>query len=294
MHNKSYIYIYLDPRKQGNFNYHNSAYNLSFDHEPFYVGKGINDRCYQGIKIALRKKGKCLKSNKIKSIHFDNEEIIVKKIYENLSNDEVNQYEIDIIKLIGRKIDNCGPLTNICPGGEGGGAKHSKEWKEKLSKRVIQYDLNGNELNRYNSIKEAAKELNIAGGQISKVCKHVPRYNTAGGFKWEFENPLHIEQYYPNTTVIPKFNKKHSKQTILKLSKPKKWKTKNGKHPLHGKHLKSKYPPILQFDLENNLIKEWSSIVELHSSTNYNFGFLLTVLKNNKGTAYGFRWKFKN
>ena len=57
--------------------------------------------------------------------------------------------------------------------------------------------------------------------------------------------------------------------------------------------MKSKYPPILQFDLENNLIKEWSSITELYRTTNYNFGFLMTVLKNNKGTAYGFKWKFK-
>lgn len=37
---KFYIYVYLDPRKIGNYNY----FDYKFDYEPFYVGKGSNDR----------------------------------------------------------------------------------------------------------------------------------------------------------------------------------------------------------------------------------------------------------
>lgn len=125
------------------------------------------------------------------------------------------------------------------------------------------------------------------------MCKHYKRYNTAGGFKWEFENPEHINKL-SYTDTIPNIIHKHSNDTKILMSKPKKWKTKDGKHPLFGKRLKSKYPPILQYDLEDKLIKEWSTIIDLYKTTNYHFSFILQTIKNNKGTAYGFKWKFKS
>ena len=41
--NKYYIYIYLDPRKPGNYKYN----NLCFNYEPIYIGKGKGYR-YRG------------------------------------------------------------------------------------------------------------------------------------------------------------------------------------------------------------------------------------------------------
>jgi hypothetical protein len=44
-----YVYVLLDPRKEGSFNYN----GFSFNYEPFYVGFGKNDRDMQHIKDAF-------------------------------------------------------------------------------------------------------------------------------------------------------------------------------------------------------------------------------------------------
>ena len=41
----------------------------------------------------------------------------------------------------------------------------------------------------YNSIREAAKMCNIERNTISKCCKKIKNYNTAGGYHWEYYVP---------------------------------------------------------------------------------------------------------
>jgi hypothetical protein len=43
--NSFYVYIYLDPRKPGKFHYG----EYCFDYEPFYVGKGKDNRMFTKI-----------------------------------------------------------------------------------------------------------------------------------------------------------------------------------------------------------------------------------------------------
>lgn len=53
------------------------------------------------------------------------------------------------------------------------------------AKSVLQYDLKGNFIKRYDTLREAMKETNVLESKISLVCnKH--RKN-AGGFIWKFE-----------------------------------------------------------------------------------------------------------
>lgn len=55
--------------------------------------------------------------------------------------------------------------------------------KKGSCKTVEQYDLDGNLLNTYYSISEAARSINISTSVLSRTCNH-PTY-TAGGFKWK-------------------------------------------------------------------------------------------------------------
>jgi hypothetical protein len=123
-----YIYVYLDTRKKGSYSYG----EFHFDYEPFYVGKGINDRYLSHLRIAKgSRKGKNNRViSKIKSILNDCFEPIILKVIENLSKIDYSSYEILTIKTIGKSCDGLGPLLNTTDGGDGGitwiGEHHNK------------------------------------------------------------------------------------------------------------------------------------------------------------------------
>ena len=53
-------------------------------------------------------------------------------------------------------------------------------------KKVNQYDLNGNFIKTWNSIKEAGIVLGICPSTITKVCKKKMHFKTYKGFKWDY------------------------------------------------------------------------------------------------------------
>ena len=57
--------------------------------------------------------------------------------------------------------------------------------RNNTGKKVIQYDLNMNKLNEFDSAMEAGRVLNICSGTIGSCCNH-GKCSTAGGFKFEF------------------------------------------------------------------------------------------------------------
>ena len=55
-------------------------------------------------------------------------------------------------------------------------------------RKIQQYDLEGNLLNEYNTIKEAAEAIgrNNGYGNICRCLNHQPHFNTAYGYVWEY------------------------------------------------------------------------------------------------------------
>lgn len=125
--NNFYIYIYLDPRKPGNYNYD----HLSFTFEPIYVGKGKGNRDMYHYKYYCDNEILYRKLKKIKELDL---EPIIMRITENLSEADALSKETELIKSIGRLNLNEGTLCNLTNGGEGSaGLMQTLEHKQKNS-----------------------------------------------------------------------------------------------------------------------------------------------------------------
>ena len=264
--NKFYVYVYLDPRKEGEYNYG----GLCFNAEPFYVGKGSGYRCNVGIKDDKNYKSK-FKHNKIKSIFRSGFIPIIHKLYENLTEAETIRIEIDTIELIGKVNDGKGPLVNITNGGDGmSGYKHKEEWKSKLSKPIIQYDLNYNFVNEYLSIKEASLQTGILKQNIGACING--RYKKSGGFIWKYKDPMYKLQGH----LKSKFNMpKHKPETKEKIGQS---------------NLKS----IIQYDLNGHFIKEWKSIKDASVNLNILQSGISNCCLGVYRTSSGFIWRYNN
>lgn len=109
-----YIYIYLDPLKPGNYIYD----DLLFNYEPFYVGRGKNNRYKvhtQKYKLNLKSK----KNLKINNILENNLNPIIYFYSTGITFENSLILEKEIISKIGREKLNNGPLTNLTSGGQG-------------------------------------------------------------------------------------------------------------------------------------------------------------------------------
>jgi hypothetical protein len=196
MEKSTYIYIYLDNRKEGHWEFS----GVTFNYQPFYVGKGKKYR----LKHHLQPKSLLennIKNNTIKAIIKETNELPLHyKIFENLTFEESNEIEMEIIKHFGRINIKTGILSNMTDGGEGFKnmffteetkikmskiAKGTKTYGNNgMSKIVEKYDLNGNLLERFNSLREAGESLNRDFKNISSNCRGVSK--TAFGFVWKY------------------------------------------------------------------------------------------------------------
>lgn len=79
-------------------------------------------------------------------------------------------------------------------GGFHRGKPHSKSWNEKIGLaheiKIDQYDLGGNLIATWRSLKDAADTLHIPRGNICRVCKG--ERHSAHGFIWKYHNELEV------------------------------------------------------------------------------------------------------
>ncbi len=141
MEKRYYTYIYLDPRKPGFYEYSlNNNEKLTFNYEPFYVGKGTGDRIYRHKYKSKEKRRQHMLSKINKIMIESNKEPIKIKIKDNLTNDEAYILEEIVVDKIGRLNDNKGPLINKTKGGYGSnGYVYTKETLEKMSNSMKTY-----------------------------------------------------------------------------------------------------------------------------------------------------------
>jgi len=68
------------------------------------------------------------------------------------------------------------------------------------TKRVEQYDKNGNYIRTFNSILEASKESGASDRHISCVCKG--KRKTTGGFIWKYETKQEVQNDCDGKTIV--------------------------------------------------------------------------------------------
>lgn len=198
-----YTYALLDTRKKdGPYVYG----EYSFEYEPFYIGKGKGGR----FKHHLQNKKKEFDTNTLKRsiickiIEETKNDPECIKVVQNLSEHNAFEIEKELIKLIGRRDLNLGPLANLSDGGDGQsgripwnvGITHSPETKAKLSKSRIGMKIsqeqkikteNSRIKNTYklispdgkefviDNLTKFSKEHNLHPSTISKVCRGLKR-----------------------------------------------------------------------------------------------------------------------
>lgn len=152
-----YVYALLDPRKPGPFRY---SYWV-FPYEPFYIGKGKNNRANDHI---LRPYEKSFKATLIRKLLRLKLTIPVKIIRANLTEQDALELECKLIPKIGRRGLNEGPLTNLTDGGDGLSnvedstrKKMSRSGKRK-HKRILRQEPEKEEARR-RKISESMKAL---------------------------------------------------------------------------------------------------------------------------------------
>ena len=137
------------------------------------------------------------------------------------------------------------------------GNKQSKEWIQNSAntrkRKVNQLTLKGVFIKEWAGLRDIEKTLNIKNSNISLCCSKSQK--TAGGFKWEY------------ATNEPRKKRKYS---MIKNRKP-----------------------ILQFDLENNFIKEWSSIADGARALNLTASHIGSCCLGKRNTHGNFKWKYK-
>jgi hypothetical protein len=255
----------------------------------------------------------------------------------------IKQKEIEFIALYGRKNLGKGSLVNLTDGGEGtigyvvsiGARKKISEnswYRGKFgknhpnSKRIYQYDLNGNFIKEWDSLADVGREFN-------PITKRIPNFKQSRfkGFIWKYkfegvkiEGINYIDGIRRRVEAVEtpiyqydlngKFLKKFKSLTIAANSvdgsisglgscltrKNKRyldwfWYTEYlGEHVFINEKLNTK---IDQYDLNDNFLKTYNKSIDIIKE--YNLGKhayrdIKNACLNNNKTAFNFKWKYNN
>lgn len=217
----SYLYILFNLTKPGIFEYN----KYKFNYEPFYVGSGTYNRIFDYAN-----------ENMINKSLLSEKYNLVRKLYEthkledfvyifkvSKSKEEIDILEKEFIHIIGRKINNTGPLLNTLDGDIFSNNEISKKYNESrntpeflgyLSSMVKEKQWSGEKGDvRRKEHSKKFKEINPSRKHYFLRCKDGNFYIFGSLRQWCKDNnySLNILRTYENTGIIvKKFEKDNS------------------------------------------------------------------------------------
>lgn len=142
--------------------------------------------------------------------------------------------------------------------------KHNKEWvdrvAEKHNKPVTQFSLNGEFINKYNSIKEAVLSVHNSasnGTLIGSVCNG--KRKSAYGYLWKWDDETNY--------IIP-------------------YTSNVNRHKLNGNI------SVVQIDINNKIINKFYSIKEAAEITGCDNSTIIKCCRGKRKTTGGYMWKY--
>ena len=168
------------------------------------------------------------------------------------------------------------------------GLKHSDIWKKTLSKPILQFNLEGNLLREYNSVKEASELTGIIKQNIS--ANLTGKYKSAGGFIWKYKDPSgSLQGHLKNSFKMPK----HSEETKKKMSSSSK---KGDDHHMSKKigNLHPKSRKIIQKSLEGETIKIWDSMSDIKRELGFTPSNICRCCQGSVKRIGGFKWEYSS
>ena len=109
-----------------------------------------------------------------------------------------------------------------------------------------------------------------------------------GKVKNFYVHRLVTDAYLPNPNNLPQVNHKDENKANNCLQNLELCDAKYNNN--YGTHIEKIKKPILQYDLEGNLVREWPSATDVGKEVKSN---ICNCLKGNQKTAYGFKWVYK-
>ena len=252
---------------------------------PFYVGKGKNNRMYEHEISVLN--GKIPHNNKllfykIKKVLVNSKNIQYTKIKENIDEKESFLLEIQEIKKYGRKNNKTGILCNLTDGGEGtSGHQHDKKTRQKMSnKSKEKYRINISKQNFKIACKknQGKRKLKPHHQKIIQLYKTMSIKKVQKELNVDFTT---LKKYLIEYGLyIKNKNRRDSDKTKLKKS-------------ISNKGKRSR--PVIQLDLDENIIKEWSCMSDacIHINKPNRQGDIQSCCNGKQHTAFGYKWKYK-
>jgi hypothetical protein len=146
-----------------------------------------------------------------------------------------------------------------------GPVKYKKPIPNPHQRNIIKFDLDGNFIKEFNSIREAARVIGKRQHITIKRCADGKAYR-AYGFQWRYkDDPIFLNGNYKIAPIARRrYQKKQPEQ------------------------------PVLQFSLQGKFIREYSSIGEaLHHNKKISRISIKRCLKGKQNTTGDYQWRFK-
>jgi len=300
-----YIYGLIDPR----------------NNQIFYVGFTQNIKKRFDIHLNIdgnRREKNLYKDNVIRKILNSGlkPKIIILDSCEKNFNIDYNKYEHEILEIyyIKKYNDSGIKLTNLTTGGDGGCTYQQK---------VFQYSEDGIFLNEYESVNECADIYNVNPDIISKVIDQRGKKSYRATYlfsskekanSFEFKKTIKIipiSQYTLNGEFVAEYKNQAEAFNMTQISQSSISNCVNDKSRQAGGYMwynsnsipmniqkTSKYfntkKPIIQYNLNGNIISEFKSISEASKILNIKTNLIVTNLKKITKTCKGFIFTYKN